>query len=316
MENNRDDIDRVESLIVLEEDENTRLDIFISKKLNISRSKVKKMIDENYISVNEENKIKPALKLEINDNVIVKVPSVKEVDLIPENIYIDIIYEDNDIAVINKQPWLVVHPGNGFESGTLVNAIMYHIKDLSGIGGEMRPGIVHRLDKNTSGLIIIAKNDNSHEKLSKMFHDREIKKTYIAIVKGKLKNKSDRIVTNIGRDRNDRIKMKALNPPQGKIAISNYKVIDENDLFSLVEINIETGRTHQIRVHMKYIGHPIVGDSVYGSAKDNERQMLHAYRLELNHPISNKKMIFYARLHEDFEKELKNKKLSLERKEK
>mgnify|MGYP000941269762 CR=1 FL=1 len=187
---------------------------------------------------------------------------------------IDIVYEDSDIAVINKQAGLVVHPAHGHYSGTLVNALLYHIKDLSGINGEIRPGIVHRLDKDTSGLIVIAKNDKVHTALTEMFQEKKIRKTYLAILKGKLNKIEGRVVTQIGRDKNDRKKMTVIDDAaKGKNAITNYRVISQNNLFTLVKVNIETGRTHQIRVHMRYLGYPILGDSVYGR-KDNEKKLI------------------------------------------
>lgn len=197
---------------------------------------------------------------------------------------------------------MVVHPAHGHYSGTLVNAILFQIKDLSGINGEMRPGIVHRLDKDTSGLIIVAKNDKAHTKLTEMFKNKEIKKTYLAIVKGKVSKETGRIETNIGRDEKDRKKMSvSRDEKKGKLAITTYKVIDSNERYSLLDVNIETGRTHQIRVHMKHIGYPILGDIVYGRP-DNKimRQMLHAYKLEFKHPITSEEMVLEAQLPKDF----------------
>ena len=222
-------------------------------------------------------------------------------EIIPENIHIDIIYEDKDIAVINKQAGLVVHPAQGHYSGTLVNAILWHIKDLSGINGELRPGIVHRLDKDTSGLLIIAKNDRAHINLTKMFQEKRIKKTYLAILKGKLQKSEGRLVTQIGRDKNDRKRMAVINEiKNGKTAITNYKTIFQDERFTLVKVNIETGRTHQIRVHMKYLGYPILGDSVYGRKDSEKRQMLHAYKLEFFHPVTSEPMKFIGKIPEDF----------------
>ena len=261
------------------------------------------------ITVNGK-KIKSSYKLEEEDKIEIIIPKIQEMELKPENISINIIYEDKDIAVINKQPGLVVHPAHGHFSGTLVNAIMYHIKDLSGINGELRPGIVHRLDKDTSGLLIIAKNDKAHTELTKMFQNKEIKKTYIAILKGKLNKKNGKIVTQIGRDNNDRKKMRVIEDKiKGKLAITNYEVILQNDLFSLVEVKIETGRTHQIRVHMKYLGYPILGDSTYGRPDSEKRQMLHAYKLSFLHPVTKKMMNFIGEIPEDMLESLKKTKL-------
>ena len=281
-----------------------RIDSYLAKRLELTRTRVQELIKEEQIKVNYK-KIKSSYKIEENDEIEVVIPEIKEVEIMPEDIKIDIVFEDKDIAVINKQAGLVVHPAQGHYSGTLVNAILYHIKDLSGINGEMRPGIVHRLDKDTSGLIIIAKNDKAHLELTNMFQNKEIKKTYLAIVKGKINKKKGRIVTQIGRDRNDRKKMTVLDSlTQGKNAITNFKVIDQNERFSLVKVNIETGRTHQIRVHMKYMGYPILGDSVYGRVDSEKRQMLHAYKLEFLHPITRNKIELIAELPNDFEKAL------------
>lgn len=289
-------------LKVEENDEKERIDSFLSKKIELTRTRIQQLIKEEKIIVNNK-KIKASYKVELNDIVSVKIPELKEVEIVPENIAINIIYEDDDIAVINKQAGLVVHPAQGHYSGTLVNAVMYHIKNLSGINGELRPGIVHRLDKDTSGLILIAKNDKAHNELTRMFQEKEVKKTYLAILKGKLNKKAGKIITNIGRDKNDRKKMTVLKgKDEGKLAITNYKLIEQNNLFSLVEVNIETGRTHQIRVHMKYLGYPILGDSVYGRQDSEKRQMLHAYKLEFLHPITKNPMKFIGELEEDFKK--------------
>ncbi len=295
---------------VSDEEKSERIDSFLAKKLELTRTRIQQLIKDEKIKVNEI-KIKSSYKVEINDKIEIEIPEVEEIEIKPENIKINIIYEDTDIAVINKQADLVVHPAQGHYSGTLVNAIMYHIKDLSGINGELRPGIVHRLDKDTSGLIIIAKNDKAHNELTRMFSEKEINKTYIAILKGKINKDSGRIVTQIGRDKNDRKKMTVLNDLSvGKKAITNYKVLDKNELFSLVKVNIETGRTHQIRVHMKYLGYPILGDSTYGRADIESRQMLHAYKLEFLHPVTKEKMELIGELPDDFEKALKKSKLN------
>ena len=282
-------------------DEGIRLDQYLTKQLDLTRTRIQTLVKENNVMVNNM-KTKAAYKIEFGDSIRVNIPDIIEQNIEAEDIKLDIMYQDTDVAVINKYPGMVVHPAHGHYSGTLVNAILFQIKDLSGINGEIRPGIVHRLDKDTSGLVIIAKNDRSHTVLSDMFKNKEVKKTYLAIVKGKVINNIGRIETNIGRDNKDRKKMAVIeNDNIGKVAITNYKVIDSNDKYSLLEVNIETGRTHQIRVHMKYIGHPILGDSVYGkSDKKNTRQMLHAYNLEFDHPITSKKMILKAPLPKDF----------------
>ena len=287
--------------VVEEEDKGTRLDQYLVKQLDLTRTRVQNLIKENNIKVNNE-KTKVAYKIEPNDSVRVYIPEVVEKDIEAEDIKLDIVYQDGDIAIINKYSGMVVHPAHGHYSGTLVNAILFQIKDLSGINGEMRPGIVHRLDKDTSGLIIVAKNDKAHTKLTEMFKNKEIKKTYLEIVKGKVSKETGRIETNIGRDEKDRKKMSvSRDEKKGKLAITTYKVIDSNERYSLLDVNIETGRTHQIRVHMKHIGYPILGDIVYGRP-DNKimRQMLHAYKLEFKHPITSEEMVLEAQLPKDF----------------
>lgn len=287
--------------VVEEEDKGTRLDQYLVKQLDLTRTRVQNLIKENNIKVNNE-KTKVAYKIEPNDSVRVYIPEVVEKDIEAEDIKLDIVYQDGDIAIINKYSGMVVHPAHGHYSGTLVNAILFQIKDLSGINGEMRPGVVHRLDKDTSGLIIVAKNDKAHTKLTEMFKNKEIKKTYLAIVKGKVSKETGRIETNIGRDEKDRKKMSvSRDEKKGKLAITTYKVIDSNERYSLLDVNIETGRTHQIRVHMKHIGYPILGDIVYGRP-DNKimRQMLHAYKLEFKHPITSEEMVLEAQLPKDF----------------
>ena len=297
---------------------NERMDSFLSRKTDFTRSRIQQLIKNGDITVNGKNaknnkKIKYSYKIEENDRIEIFIPETEQAEIIPENIKIDIIYEDEDIAVINKNAGLVVHPAQGHYSGTLVNAILYHIKDLSGINGEIRPGIVHRLDKDTSGLIVIAKNDKAHINLAKMFQEKKIKKTYLAILKGKLTKEKGRIVTQIGRDTDDRKKMTVIKEnDRGKEAITNYNVICSNELFTLVKVYIETGRTHQIRVHMKYMGYPILGDMVYGRKDSEKRQMLHAYKLEFLHPVTEKPMKFISEIPEDFRKALKNIKLEFD----
>ncbi len=299
-------------IIVDEANVGVRVDIFIAQYLDLTRTRVQSLIKSNDIKINRD-KTKASYKLELGDKIEVTIHEAVEQDIEPQDIKLDIVYEDEHIAIVNKKAGMVVHPSHGHDKGTLVNAILFQIKDLSGINGELRPGIVHRLDKDTSGLIIVAKNDKSHNILSDMFKNKEIKKTYLAIVKGRLSDKEGRIETYIARDVNDRKKMKAyLNDDKGKLAITNYNVIDENEKYSLLEVKIETGRTHQIRVHMKYIGHPIVGDGVYGKASSNvKRQMLHAYNLEFEHPITKEKINVTSELPKDFIGELVRTKLQM-----
>ena len=306
---------RMESKLIIDvSDEETgeRIDSFLSGKTEFTRTRIQQLIKDKNITVNGKA-TKSSYKIEENDEIAIEVPEAETTEIKPENIKIDIVYEDSDIAVINKQAGLVVHPAHGHYSGTLVNAILYHIKDLSGINGEIRPGIVHRLDKDTSGLIVIAKNDKVHTTLTEMFQEKKIRKTYLAILKGKLNKTEGKVVTQIGRDKNDRKKMTVIDDiTKGKNAITNYKVVSQNNLFTLVKVNIETGRTHQIRVHMRYLGYPILGDSVYGRKDNEKRQMLHAYKLEFLHPVTGHQMEFTGEIPEDFQKALKKSDLKID----
>jgi len=301
-------------LIINISDEETgeRIDSFLSGKTEFTRTRIQQLIKEHNITVNGKA-TKSSYKIEKDDKIVIEVPEAETTEIKPENIKIDIVYEDSYIVVINKQAGLVVHPAHGHYSGTLVNAILYHIKDLSGINGEIRPGIVHRLDKDTSGLIVIAKNDKVHVTLTEMFQEKKIRKTYLAILKGKLNKSEGKVVTQIGRDKNDRKKMTVIDDiTKGKTAITNYRVISQNSLFTLVKVNIETGRTHQIRVHMRHLGYPILGDSVYGRKDNEKRQMLHAYRLEFLHPVTGNPMEFIGEIPEDFQRALKKSDLKMD----
>ena len=284
-----------------------RLDKAISMKdTSLSRVAVQRMIDEENILVNEKP-TKTSYKLKLNDVVTIIKEEPKEVEIKAEDIPLDVIYEDNDILVVNKQKGLVVHPGNGNPDGTLVNAIMARCKDsLSGIGGEIRPGIVHRIDKDTSGLLIIAKNDRAHINVSEQIKNHEVKKTYIALVRGIVKENQATINMPIARSTKDRTKMAV--SKTGKEAITHITVIERFEGFTLLEVNIETGRTHQIRVHLSQIGYPIVGDFVYSNGRNPfgvEGQMLHSSKLEFVHPTTGKKMNLEAKLPEYFENVLK-----------
>ncbi|MFR1675251.1 MAG: RluA family pseudouridine synthase [Fusobacterium sp.] len=289
-----------------ENDKGKRIDSFLNEVIeDATRSYIQKIIDGGYVEITGKKTTKSGNKLKGTETIVVNLPEDETLDLIPEDIPLEIIYEDSDIVVINKAPNMVVHPAHGNYNGTLVNALLYHIKDLSTINGVIRPGIVHRLDKDTSGVIVVAKHEEAHTTLSDMFKEKTLEKTYVCIAKGIFKDKSGRIETLIGRDPRDRKKM-AVVTENGKIAISNYEVLDESKNYSLVKVRIETGRTHQIRVHMKSLNHPILGDATYGNSTDGiARQMLHAYRLKFTHPISKKEMVVTAPIPEDFKRALK-----------
>ena len=296
-------------IIINEEQQGKRVDGVISAyATELSRNTVQRLIEEEQIKVNG-NKIKPSYKTNLNDEIDINIPKAKEIDLKPQNIPLEVLYEDNDIIVINKPKGMVVHPANGNPDGTLVNAIMAKCKDsLSGIGGEIRPGIVHRLDKNTSGVIIVAKNDKAHIKLSEDLKNHKIKKTYIALVRGIIKENEATINMPIGRSKQDRKKMAV--DKNGKDAVTHFKVLKRyNEKYTLLEINIETGRTHQIRVHLSHIGYPIIGDDTYSNGKNEWGiigQCLHAKSLKFEHPITGKEMLIEAKLPEYFQKMLEN----------
>ena len=288
--------------IVSQEEKGKRLDTYIpSVDTDITRTSAQRLIEDGNILVNGKN-AKVSYKIQENDKISVEIPEPKQIELKAQNIPIEIIYEDSDIIVVNKPKGMVVHPANGNPDGTLVNAIMAICKDsLSGIGGEIRPGIVHRIDKDTSGLLIVAKNDNAHVKMSEQIKNHEVKKTYIALVRGVLKKNEATIDMPIGRSTSDRKKM-AVNK-NGKNAITHIKVLKRFDKYTLLKVNIETGRTHQIRVHLSHIGYPIVGDYTYSNGKnefDVIGQCLHAQKLEFKHPITQKDMCLEAELPQYF----------------
>ena len=301
----------MEKYIVEKENVNKRIDAFLANKNpEQSRVAIQRLIENEKVLVNGK-KIKPSYKIQENDEIAMEEIEPVEVALKAQEIPLDIIYEDKDIIVVNKPKGMVVHPGNGNPDGTLVNAIMAICKDsLSGIGGEIRPGIVHRLDKDTSGIIIVAKNDKAHINLSEQIKDHKVKKTYIALVKGIVKENTATINMPIGRSEKDRIKMAVTK--KGKEAITHFKVLKRYDKYTLLQVNIETGRTHQIRVHLSQIGYPIVGDEVYSKGKNEwniKGQCLHAKSLEFVHPTTGEKMYLEAPLPEYFQEileELKN----------
>ena len=284
-----------------------RLDKIVSNlETNLSREAVQRMIKNGKILVNGKQE-KPSYKTSIGETLTIEEEKAEEIDLKPQEMPLDVIYEDDDMLVINKEKGIVVHPGNGNPDGTLANAVMARCKGgLSGIGGKIRPGIVHRIDKDTSGLVIIAKNDKAQINLSNQIQKRKVKKTYIALVRGVIKENEATINMPIGRSTKDRKKMAV--SKNGKEAITNFKVLKRFTGYTLLEVNIETGRTHQIRVHLAEIGFPIVGDIVYSNGKNPfnvEGQMLHAAKLELKHPTTQKDVTFEATLPEYFKKIVK-----------
>lgn len=285
-------------------EENERIDKYIAKTTDLSRTLISKMIDNGFILVNNK-KTKNNYKVKLNDIITIDENYKESTDVLPEKMDLNIVYEDNDILIINKPSGMVVHPGNGNYSGTLVNGLMYYTNNLSSVNGEIRPGIVHRIDKDTSGLIIVAKNNKAHEILSNYFQNKTITRTYIALVKGELKTNSATIDAPIGRSEKDRKKM-AVTSKNSKNAVTHLTVLKRYKGYTLVKLKLDTGRTHQIRVHMQYIGHPVYNDLVYTNDKCSEfGQFLHSYSMEFVHPITKEKMYFECPLPDYFEDFLK-----------
>ena len=296
----------IKKYVIDEKMKNIRLDKAVALlNQELSRSMIQKLLEEEKIKVNGKIE-KPSYKTKIGDQIQQEEIIPKEIELKAQEIPLDIIYEDNDMIVVNKPKGMVVHPGNGNPDGTLVNAVMNLCKDsLSGIGGQIRPGIVHRLDKDTSGLIIVAKNDQAHIHLSNQIKNREVTKKYIALVRGVVKENYATIDMPIGRSTKDRKKMAVRK--DGKMAITHFNVIKRYKGYTLLDIKIDTGRTHQIRVHLAEIGYPIVGDEVYSNGKNPfhvKGQMLHAKSLEFKHPITGKELKLEAPLPEYFQEVL------------
>lgn len=291
------------------ENVNERLDMYIaSLDLNISRNLAQKKIELKEILVNKMPS-KASYKLKIGDEVEITINAPRETELKAQDIPLDIVYEDDYIMVVNKEKGMVVHPGAGNQDGTLVNAILKHCQDgsLSGIGGELRPGIVHRLDKDTSGLMVIAKNDIAHINLSNQIKNREVKKIYTALVRGVIPENTATINMPIGRSDKDRKKMQVR--PDGREAITHIEVIKRYSKYTLIKAKIETGRTHQIRVHMAQIGYPLIGDEVYSNGKNEfgvHGQCLHSTILEFVHPTTGEKMHFEAEIPEYFKTIIEN----------
>lgn len=285
------------------DDVNKRVDVFLNEEMEyISRSALQKNIEKGNITVNGE-KISKNYKLRIGDIVEAELPPPENIDIVPEDIPLDIMYEDDDLIVINKPQNMVVHPAPGHYTGTLVNALMFHCGDnLSGINGVLRPGIVHRIDKDTSGVLVIAKSDLAHKGLSEQLAEHSMKRVYNAIVYNSFSEESGTVDRNIDRSKNDRKKM-AVVMQGGRNAVTHYKVIEKLGKYTWVELQLETGRTHQIRVHMSYIGHPLLGDPVYGPKKcpfNLNGQVLHAKVLGFIHPRTGKYMEFNSELPDYF----------------
>lgn len=292
-----------EKLIITEEYAGQRADVALAALLEVTRSNMQKLLEEGR-AVKGTKVLKSNYKVKKGDEIIVTLPEPQPLDVQPENISLDIIYEDDDVVVVNKARGMVVHPAAGNYSGTLVNALLYHCKNLSGINGVIRPGIVHRLDKDTSGIMICAKNDAAHISLSEQIQAKTAKRTYLAVVRGNVKTDSGVIETMIARDKNDRKKM-AVVKEDGRIAITEYKVLERFGKYTIVRCKLRTGRTHQIRVHMEYLGYPLVGDPKYSPMKTPfsiQGQALHSQTLEFTHPRTGERMCFEAPLPEDMHK--------------
>lgn len=292
-----------ERIIVDEASANQRVDVAIAKVLGLTRSNMQHLLDAGMVKKGEKV-LKANYKLRQGEEIIVNVPEPEPLDLQPENIPIDVIYEDEDVIVVNKPRGMVVHPAAGNYHGTLVNALLHHCKNLSGINGVIRPGIVHRLDKDTSGIMICAKNDAAHLSLSKQIQDKVAYRSYLAVVRGNIKTDKGVIQTLIDRDKNDRKKM-AVVQDGGREAITEYEVLERFGKFTLVKCILRTGRTHQIRVHMEYLGYPLVGDPKYSPMKTPfhiEGQALHSETLSFVHPRTGERMEFRAEWPEDFRK--------------
>ena len=295
--------DEREILTITENEAGQRADVVLAAMLELTRSNMQKLLDEGR-AVKGTKVIKSNYKVKLGDEIIVTLPEPQPLDVQPENIPLDIIYEDEDVVVVNKARGMVVHPAAGNYSDTLVNALLYHCKNLSGINGVIRPGIVHRLDKDTSGIMICAKNDAAHVSLSEQIQSKTAQRTYLAVVRGNIKTDSGVIETQISRDKDDRKKM-AVVKEGGRNAITEYEVVERFGKYTIVKCKLKTGRTHQIRVHMEYLGYPLVGDPKYSPMKTPfsiNGQALHSLTLAFDHPRTGERMEFEAKLPEDLHK--------------
>lgn len=292
-----------ERIIITENEAGMRADVALAQLLEITRSNMQKLLEEGR-AVRGQKVIKSNYRVKAGEEILVNLPEPQPLDVQPENIPLDIIYEDDDVVVVNKARGMVVHPAAGNYNGTLVNALLYHCKNLSGINGVIRPGIVHRLDKDTSGIMICAKNDSAHLSLSEQIQSKTAQRTYLAVVRGNVKNDSGIIETQIARDKNDRKKM-AVVTEGGRQAITEYEVVERFGKYTVVKCRLKTGRTHQIRVHMEYLGYPLVGDPKYSPMKTPfaiNGQALHSLTLSFTHPRTGERLTFEAPLPEDMKK--------------
>lgn len=295
-------MDRTARFLVEEELEGERLDSYLAEQVEeLSRSLIKSLIADGKVTVNGLVK-KASYHVRCGEEITVEIPTVQEVPILAQNLPLEILYQDKDLVVINKSKGMVVHPAHGNWEGTLVNALLYHIKDLSGINGELRPGIVHRLDKDTSGVMVVAKNDAAHRELAEQIRIHTINREYTALVHGCFKENLGTIEAPIGRSKYDRKKMAVV--ATGRPSTSEYKVLERFSQYTLLQVKLLTGRTHQIRVHFSYIQHPVAGDPLYGPLKKTpglDSQALHAHLLGFKHPSSGEYMEFSSPLPTDFQ---------------
>ena len=291
--------------LIIADKEYRRLDVCLSEMTELSRSRAQSLIEAGMVLLNG-HPCRQSDSVRTGDTIRYEVPEAKPIQLVPEDIPLEIMYEDADICVINKPRGMVVHPAVGNESGTLVNALLFHFGDLSSIGGEIRPGIVHRIDKMTSGLLVVAKNDLAHERLARQFADHSAHRSYIALVAGNFREDQGTVDAPIGRHPTERKRMAVVE--NGRRAVTHYRVLHRFSSVTVLALELETGRTHQIRVHMAHIHHPVVGDPVYSIGKNvlgMEGQALHGWRLQLKHPSTGEQMSFVAPLPEDMQMALK-----------